>query len=176
MSQQPKFTIEFADHPEYGPITSCIEEADIEGPVDADAMIDAVKQVLTFASLAVAGRFVDYDAFRSDQEYMARNTELAGQLMPSAMRLVPESVDLPDGAEASAYLVSGLDSEQREFTGTVRAFSVEDAKFQARWMMALAGAPGIKDLEGHIADMERSIVQRCETAPELDPGLPQQRF
>jgi hypothetical protein len=168
----PLFRIEFADHPQLGRIEPCIEAAAIEGTLDDDAIIAASKQMLSFAALAVAGLYVDPNALQTDNEYMARNSEVANQLRPSAVRLVPESIGLPESAKFTSYLLEGLDSEQRDWMRVISACCEEDAKFQARWQMALEGAPGVSNINNHVAAMERAIVTRCIVTVTLDPEIP----
>jgi hypothetical protein len=167
----PLFWIEFADHPQYGQIEPCIEVAVIRGPLNADTMIAASKQMLSFATLTAAGKFVDHDAFQTDEEYMARNTEIADQLRPSAIRLAHESVSAAGAIRPTTYALEGLNWEQREWRGVVAALNAEEAQFQARWQMALEGAPAVTDVDTHIAAMERAVVTRCEVTTTLESEM-----
>lgn len=161
-ANSPVFMIHFAEHPEFGKVEPWAEAADVPEPMDVDALIDAAAQTVRFATLSVAGKYVGPDPLETDDEYLARNSEVARQLKVSSMHIVPESLGLPEGSRPSEYLLQGADWEQRDWTGNVRATNPAEAEFQARWQMALGGQTAVQDIEEHIAAMERAIVTRCE--------------
>ena len=158
----PVFMIHFAEHPKFGGVEPWLESIDLTGPVGLDALIDAVAQTIRFATLSVAGKYVEPDPLETDNEYLARNSEVARQLKVSSMHLVPESLGLPAGTRPSEYRLQGMDCEQRDWTGNVRAINQIEAEFQARWQMALEGQPAVQDIENQVTAMERAIVTRCE--------------
>lgn len=170
-ANNPVFKIQFAEHPKFGDVEPWLESVDLTGPIHVDALIDAVAQTIRFATLSVAGKYVEPDPLETDNEYLARNSEVARQLKVSSVHIVPESLGLPAGTKPSAYRLQGMNCEQRDWNVNVMATSQVEAEFQARWQMALDGQPAVQDVESHIAAMQRAIVTRCEPAAENEAEI-----
>jgi hypothetical protein len=107
-----------------------VESDDFTG-FGAEAMVNAAPQILRQACVKAAARYVDYDDYDSDSTYMDDCDRLADSFAPSGV--FPER-----GLELQRWRCNGAFPSGDGWTGFVMAADEEEAKFQAKWQMALA--------------------------------------
>jgi hypothetical protein len=139
------FRVSFADHPGYGPqqdyvLTDFgIVPSDNFQGLEADRLVAALPEILRQACVKAAARHVDYEkmteAGKSDSDYLDLCDRLASGFAPTAVVPVRD-------IEPRRFRCNGiyLDSEGDGWTGLVMGADEEEAKFQAKWQMALACA------------------------------------
>lgn len=166
------FRVSFADHPQYGPQPDVVlddygidHRRDRTAGLRAEAMLNMLPDVLRRASVKAAARHVDYDDYvaagRGDSAYMDDCDRLAASFVPT--RMSPER-----GAEMRRWRCNGiyLESDGDGWTGFVMAADEEEARFQAKWQMAL-GAGDTRKPDDFVVLMDGCGIDHVAPEPVL---------
>ncbi len=164
------FRVSFADHPEHGPqddyVLTDVDRHDGFTGFGAEEMVNAVPEILRRACVKAAARYVDYDDYvengKGDSAYMDECDRLADGFVPTGV--LPER-----GLELRRWRCNGiyLNSDGDGWTGFVMAADAEEAKFQAKWQMALASAGDTRKRDDFAMLMDGCGIDHVAEEPVL---------
>ncbi len=138
-------------HQTHGEVKTTVEQK-------ADDIYTQYDDIIAKARKNAASRYVDYESFGSDSDYMER-LDVVGD------EFDPQEVTVVDDAPKARYRIYGHYSSDDGGTWCdyVFASSYEEAEFQGRWQMAVneQGKPGDTDFQVYLEDIEIYDNDRC---------------
>jgi hypothetical protein len=152
------FRVSFAPHPIHGPVEDFVlQQHGILGELPdltVRSLVDGIAEIIRVACVKAAARKVDFDVF-SDSDYLDLCDKLGLEYQVTA-------ITFEGRGETVRYLCTGVLAESGAiWTGEVMGVDEEDAKFQAKWQMALASSVPTTDYDGFAAAMDESEIATC---------------
>lgn len=158
------FRVSFADHPKFGPqedyILTDVDERQGFVGYGVEDLVNVLPEVLRQACVKAAARYVDYDTFDNDSNYLDFCDKLALDFQPVAVVPVLET-------ERQRFRCNGiyLNSDGDGWTGLVHGATIGEAQFQAKWAMAIASAGDTRKYDDFASLMDGCAIDHVAPEP-----------